>query len=106
MSITTTTSTTTSTSSSTTTSSSSIYEELEDIKAAYQDAIGRPMPQSIASYVQQEIIMGHMDAHDIQYALAETAMAPRPSWRYAMAIISRLQRELPWEKKTEDGRYR
>ena len=99
MSITTTTSTSTSSTSSTTTTSSTIFQDLEGIKEAYQDALGRTMPQSIASYVQSEILMGRMDAHDVHYALMETAAAPRPSWRYAMAIIKRLQREspFPWD---------
>lgn len=101
---TTTTSSTTSTSSTRTSSTS--YDEMEAIKEAYQDAIGRAMPQSIANYVQSQILMGRMDAHDVEYALMETAMAPRPSWRYAMAIINRLQRDLPWDKKNIGGEYR
>lgn len=91
------TSTTTSTS-TTSTTRSKLHDEMDIIKEAFQDAMNRPMPQSIANYVKSEILLGNMDVSDLCYALAETAMAPRPSWRYTMAIMNRLKREcpLPW----------
>lgn len=96
---TTTTSSTTSTTSTTTKKTITRYD-MSLIETEYRDAIGHTMPQSIANWVQSEILLGHMDTEDILYALHETAMAPRPSWRYAMAIIRRLQKEspLPWER--------
>ena len=93
-------STSTTSTTSTTRKSTVIYDQLMEVKEAYLDAMGRSMPQSIAGYVQSELLMGSLDFQDLMYALAETAMAPRPSWRYTMAIVNRLKREapLPWER--------
>lgn len=97
---TTTTTSTTSSTSSSTRSISSVTRDMEIIKNEFRDAIGFSMPQSIAYWVQSELLQNHLDSSDVLYALHETAMAPRPSWRYTMAIVRRLQKEcpLPWDR--------
>ena len=91
--------TTTGTSSSSTTSaaatpsfSSDFQKELVKIRELYLQAIGRPMPDLITDQVLGALQSGVPLWH-YEYALRQTAYAPMPSWRYAAAILRRIQRE-------------
>lgn len=89
--------TSSSTTTTTTTASSSSLQSLKtkyiaEIKAAYSDAIGRSMPNSLVRDVERDLDTGTPGYYYL-YALEQTAMAPRPSWHYTMAIIRRLYRE-------------
>lgn len=95
-----TTTTTSTTTATTTTTTSTFVEEMSEFREMYRDALGREMPRFIEADILSRLLTGKNDSIDIQYALQETAAAPRPSWRYASAILARLTREapLPWEK--------
>ena len=105
------------TSTTTTSASSSIHAhahareevnaEFQTAMSEYQDAIGRPMPRSIQDYVWARLASHDWQLLDLSYALAETAAAPCPSWRYTLAIMRRLTETMPWEResrKTDQGR--
>ena len=64
----------------------------EEIKLLFSDCFGRPMPRAISEQVLRAIRSG-TPAYYFRYAIEETVFAPRPSWRYTMAIVSRLERE-------------
>lgn len=57
----------------------------------YRYCIGEDMPQWVKD--NMGMYSERVPFEYIIYALAEAAMAPRPSWRYAVAIIKRLERE-------------
>lgn len=74
----------------------------EDLRQLYAECIGTPMPMAIHRRVLLALEEGTPYQY-FQYALNEAAMAPRPSWRYVMAIVARLYRDgvspeelLPW----------
>lgn len=74
--------------------SSRIVIQLESLKELYYDAMQRPAP----SFITREIEMDLQRDSELMYAyyayaLRETAMAPRPSWKYTQAIMGRLIRE-------------
>lgn len=62
---------------------------VEGLRDLYLDAIGLPMSAICERDLRRELEAGtpYIFYH---YALEETAYAPRPSWRYAMAIVRRL----------------
>lgn len=64
---------------------------MEELKQMHEDAFGRPMPRSIAEGVLRDLRSGTPAAF-YRYAIEETLLAPRPSWRYTLAIIARLKR--------------
>lgn len=74
----------------------------EEIKLLFNDSFGRPMPRAIAEQVLRAI-RGGTPAYYFRYAIEETMLAPRPSWRYTMAIVGRLERE---QATKEDMYYR
>lgn len=67
--------------------------QLERIKKMHQDYLGRPMPAPLAAKVLQDIDAG-TPAEYYMYALTESCYAPRPSWRYAAAIVNRCKDQL------------
>ena len=78
--------TTTRTSSSTTrTTTSTTNSTRERLFEAYKDCLGVDPPRFVASQIiDWAAVVGE---EIILYALQEAACAPRPSWRYALAII-------------------
>lgn len=95
---TTTTESTSSTGTSTSTThgrnSTRIVMNLETLKELYFEAINRPAPSFILAAIREDL----EEAPELMYAyysyaLRETALAPRPSWKYTEAILARLRRE-------------
>ena len=66
---------------------------VERIKTQFADAFGREMPRSIQQQVLLSIRSGTPAAY-YTYAIEETLLAPRPSWRYTMAIVRRLEQQM------------
>lgn len=64
---------------------------MEDLKRMHEDAFDRSMPRSIAVAVLRDLRSG-TPAGYYRYAIEETLLAPRPSWRYTLAIVARLKR--------------
>lgn len=93
----TTTTTTTPTSSSSSTIARTRAREAElnvmiaDLKDLYYRAIGQPMSAICADSLRRDLESGQTTYMQYHYALTETAYAPRPSWRYALAIVRRLE---------------
>lgn len=89
----TTTTTSTSSSSSTTTRArareAEINVNVESIRTMYRDAIGSEMTPMCEKQLRRQLENG-IPYIFFHYALEETSMAPRPSWRYTQAIITRL----------------
>lgn len=93
--------TTTTTTSSSSSSSSSIARArthareaeinvaVEGIRELYQSAIGQPMTEVCERSLRRDLERGTPYIY-YHYALVETAYAPRPSWRYTLAIVRRL----------------
>lgn len=75
---------------------------MERLKKEFEDAFSRPMPRAIAETVLRDIRAGTPAAY-YSYAIEQTIFAPRPSWRYTMAIIARLKRTMANE---DDMDYR
>lgn len=69
---------------------------VERLKGEFYDAFGREMPRAIAQQVLKDIRSGTPAAY-YSYAIEQTIYAPRPSWRYTMAIVARLQRTMASE---------
>ncbi len=72
--------------------------QIQEITSQYYECLLAPMPSFVARRVLMELQEG-VPASYFMYALEEAAMAPRPSWRYATAIVRRLVRE---RASTED----
>lgn len=96
--MTTTTSTGSSTSSSSTTTVVNCQDMADDqllrnrveiLRGQYREAIGRDMPMAAMRQLLLALIGGTPWQY-YEYALDETALAPAPSWRYALAIVNRL----------------
>lgn len=75
---------------------------MERLKNEFQDTFNYAMPRAIAAQVLKDIRSG-LPAAFYTYAMSETLLAPRPSWRYTMAIIARLKRT---RATVEDMDYR
>lgn len=66
---------------------------MERLKKEFFDTFDRPMPRAIAEQVLRDLRTGTPSAY-YSYAMEQTILAPRPSWRYTMAIVARLQRTM------------
>ena len=64
---------------------------MEELKMLYFDTIGREIPRAIAEPLLRDIREG-TPAQYYRYAMEQTLLAPRPSWRYTLAIVARLKR--------------
>lgn len=64
---------------------------LERLKTEFLDTFAREMPRAIQQQVLRDLRDGIPSAY-YSYALEQTLLAPRPSWRYTMAIVGRLIR--------------
>lgn len=65
---------------------------VEGIRQLHADILGRPMPRYTEQQLISDLEAGTPAAY-YRYALKESAFAPYPSWRYAMAIVARLKRQ-------------
>ena len=61
----------------------------ELLREKYFEVIGRDMPMAVLRQLLLSLLAGTPWQY-YDYALDETALAPAPSWRYAMAIVNRL----------------
>ena len=66
---------------------------IKEIKQLYHDAIGSYPTVIICKAIIKDIEGKVYSMEQLEYALQETAFAPRPSWAYAAAILRRLQAE-------------
>lgn len=66
--------------------------QVEDLRSLYAQAIGAPMSPMIAKELRHELEAGTPYIY-YHYALWQTAYAPRPSWRYTLAIVRRLKNQ-------------
>ena len=66
--------------------------QMQEISSQYYECLLTPMPSFVARRVLMELQEGVPSSY-FMYALEEAAMAPRPSWKYAIAIVRRLVRE-------------
>lgn len=66
---------------------------IKEIKQLYHDAIGSYPTVIICKAIIKDIEGQVYSMEQLEYALQETAFAPRPSWAYAAAILRRLQAE-------------
>jgi hypothetical protein len=69
-----------------------IRNRAELLRLQYADVIGAPMPPATLRRLLLDLIEGTPWQY-YEYALEQTELAPRPSWRYAMAIVSRVKAE-------------
>lgn len=67
--------------------------DLESIKRMYHDCLSLTMPGHIENQVAYWLETNFVPPEYVMYALQEASMAPRPSWKYALAIIRRLGNE-------------
>lgn len=65
---------------------------MDDIARYYRETLGCVMPPMAKRDVTAAIEAG-LEPQLVMTALDETALAPRPSWAYARAILRRLLRE-------------
>ena len=66
---------------------------IDEVRTLYHDAIGAYPSVLVCKEITQLLITGAITREELEYALTETAYAPRPSWAYAAAIIRRVQRD-------------
>ena len=64
---------------------------MEELKMMYLDTFGREIPRAIAEPLLRDLREG-TPAQYYRYAMEQTLLAPRPSWRYTLAIVARLKR--------------
>jgi len=77
-----------------TTNSSSTTSSLYDyVTSAYKSYIGKAPAQAIKEDIRDLIASGFNERDQWEYVLMETSQAPYPSWRYARAIIKRVQEQ-------------
>lgn len=67
--------------------------ELETIKLRYHNCLGATMPKHLSDQVLGWLKGNTIPAEYFLYGLQEAAYAPRPSWRYVMAVVRRLASE-------------
>ena len=65
----------------------------------YYDAIGSYPSNFICRAIVEDIEKETYSMAELEYALQETAFAPRPAWAYTAAILKRIQED----KKRGDG---
>ena len=75
---------------------------MEQLKTEFYDSFGREMPRAICEQVLRDIRTG-TPSYYYSYAIEQTLYAPRPSWRYTLAIVARLKRTMASE---DDMDYR
>ena len=95
---------TTTTSSSTSSTSTTVqnFQQMADdamlrnrcelLRMQYQEVIGQDMSMATLKQLLRSLLAGTPWQY-YEYALEEAALAPYPSWRYVMAIVSRLSAE-------------
>ena len=89
---------TSSSSSSSSTTTDEDYQNMaarvacEGLREQYAACIGIPMSQAIHRRLLLDLIEGTPYQY-YRYALDEASIAPKPSWRYVLAIVARLHRE-------------
>lgn len=64
---------------------------IREIRQMYHDAIGSYPPVYVCRAIVKDIEGKVYSMEELEYALQETAFAPRPSWAYAAAILRRIQ---------------
>lgn len=64
---------------------------IKEIRQMYHDAIGSYPAVYVCRAIVKDIEGKVYSMEELEYALQETAFAPRPSWAYAAAILRRLQ---------------
>lgn len=67
--------------------------QIESLKKLHAECFGRPMPAPISAAVLRDLDAGTPSAY-YRYAMIEATYAPRPSWRYAAAIVKRCKEEM------------
>ena len=67
--------------------------QLESLKKLHAECFGRAMPAPISAEVLRDLDAGTPTAY-YRYAMIEATYAPRPSWRYAAAIVRRCKEEM------------
>lgn len=77
----------------TTTRSSSISTSTSTSKEETEKRLLTPDTQKLIKAIIKDIEGKVYSMEQLEYALQETAFAPRPSWAYAAAILRRLQAE-------------
>ena len=84
-------STTTTTTTTTTISSPMHSQFIFDYRSSCREVFGRLMPSSIEKQaIYYADLLGEQTVIE---AILETALAPRPSWRYTLAILSNCHRD-------------
>lgn len=73
-------------------SENDIASSIVFLKETYQECLKAPMPVPVERRITDALIRG-VPFEYFSYALTEASYAPRPSWRYAEAIVSRCIRE-------------
>lgn len=86
-------SSTTTTSTTSSMNTSDVVMDLETIKLRYHNCLGMAMPKHLQDQVRGWLEGNTIPAEYFLYGLQEAAYAPRPSWRYAMAVVRRLADE-------------
>ena len=76
---------------------------MDDIARYYRDTLGCVMPPMAKRDVDAAIEAG-LEPQLVIIALDETALAPRPSWAYARAILRRLLREGVYDEQAYNRR--
>lgn len=76
---------------------------MDDIARYYRDTLGCVMPPMAKRDVEAAIEAG-LEPQLVMTALDETALAPRPSWAYARAILRRLLREGVYDEQAYNRR--
>ena len=66
-------------------------ELIKYFRALYYDAIGSYPATLVCKMVVQDLENKVYSMENLEYALRETAFAPRPSWAYTAAILRRLK---------------
>ena len=64
---------------------------IREIRQMYHDAIGSYPAVYVCRAIVKDIAGKVYSMEELEYALQETAFAPRPSWAYAATILRRLQ---------------
>lgn len=69
-----------------------INEEMNDLREEWRQNLAGDMPAWLQRKLRERIAEG-LDYLVVVYALREAGMAPRPSWKYAEAVLLRCLRE-------------
>lgn len=66
-----------------------VRNRVEQLRQLYEETLDVKMSAAVLKQLLLSITRGTPWQY-YEYALEETALAPRPTWRYALAIVSRL----------------